>query len=574
MIAFLQFLAALIVAVQPSRAPFDLGGALMSLAFFGGGSAVMGFVLRGIVARAADDRARIGWIGFASNVGRVAALVAFWGFVQRHGTSQLAGALGIAAWPVAPLLLSLTPFFLLSAIVRTAIHPAASAAEVAPVSLVRSLVLDAKMALLPLAPVVLFAIVLDLAYRADRTSWWGRMWSDVGDLPSVRAFAMLGIAAVGLLFMPSILRKVWRCKPLPPGPLRDRLEAYAARVGLKTRELLVWPTGGDHVNAAVIGIVPRFRYVFFTDGLLETLEPDEIEAVFAHEAGHARRGHLLLFLGFTGVLGFAGFLPGAVLGPLESLVEPVPAALRVLLLIVLWLGVVFGWVSRRFEQEADVYGIETLPPAPRADGTPTPPEEHPFARALERIADVAGGIREVTGWRHFSIAQRIDFVRDYLTDPAVRRAYRRQILAIRGAVILLVVVAAGFTVARIPFDIRESRGRRMLEELNLGVTSHTREDRAVHFARAAEAARRAGRPAAALRWIGEAALLQPTPEILRDYALLLEEAGRPLGARTAWEQLAARDDAPAALRESARAHATSLAGAASDGAPGAPSAPR
>jgi hypothetical protein len=226
-----------------------------------------------------------------------------------------------------------------------------------------------------------------------------------------------------------------------------------------------------------------------------------------------------------------------------------------MLAVLLWLGIVFGWVSRRLEQEADVYGLETLTPAPREDGTLPPSAEHPFARALERIAEVAGGIREVTGWRHFSIAQRTEFVRAYLTDPAVRRAYRRQILLLRGTLLVLVLVTTGFTAARIPFDIEESRDRHMLSDLNAALQKGDPKERAAAFARAAESARRSGRRDPALRWLREAASIGAPPESLRDYAILLEEAGQPLGARAAWRSLAAREDAPPDLRETARTKA-------------------
>ncbi|MCE9638283.1 MAG: M48 family metalloprotease [Planctomycetes bacterium] len=555
MIAFLQFFLALLFSQQPTRAPFDPGGALVALAAFGGGAAITGWFLRGIVAGLPEAKDRLAWISLMGNVGRVAALACFWLLVQQHGISRLPDALGVAGWPVLPWLLAISPFFLLSGIVRASLHATAVLAHAALPSLPRSLVLDAKLALFPLAPVLLFGVFADVAARVDRTTWWGRAWNAVGDIPSLRTFVTLAIVVSVMLVVPSVLRRMWRCRPLPPGPIRDRLEAYAARVGFRARGLLVWPTGGSQMNAAVVGIAPRFRYVFLTDALLDTLSPDEIEAVFAHEAGHAKRGHLVLFLGYTAVLALAAFLPGVVLGPLEALVEPLPVEFRAALVLVLWLGLVFGWVSRRFEQEADVYGIETLSALRGADGTPPPPEAHPFALALERIAAESDGIREVTGWRHFSIAERVDFVRRYLTDESVRRTYRRNILLLRGTLLAAVLVTGGLAVARIPFDLRESHSRRKLDDLAAALRAADPAERSAHLARAAEAARLAGRREEALRWLGEAVSGPHSAECLRDYALLLEECGRPLGARAAWSALAAREDASASVRSHAREHA-------------------
>lgn len=554
MIAFLQFFLALLFTQQPTRAPFDPGGALVTLAAFGGGAAVSGWFLRGIVAGMPEAKDRLAWVSLAGNVGRIAALAGFWLLVQQHGVTRLPVEIGVGGWPVVPWLVALAPFFLLAGIVRAALHPAALAAHAALPSLARTLLIEAKLALFPLAPVLLFIVFADVAARVDRTTWWGRAWNAVGDVPSLRAFATLGVVAAVMLVVPSVLKRVWRCRPMPPGPLRDRLEAYAARVGFRSRGLLVWPTGGSQMNAAVVGILPRFRYVFFTDALLAELSPDEVEAVFAHEAGHGRRGHLLLFLGYTAVLSLAAFLPGAVLGPLEAVVEPLPAVLRAGLVLILWLGFVFGWVSRRFEQEADVHGIETLSALRGADGLPPPPEAHPFALALERIASHSEGIREVTGWRHFSIAERVDFVRRYLTDERVRRTYRRNILLLRGTLVAAVLLTAGFAIARVPFDLREAGSRRKLDDLAAALRATDPVERAQHLARAAEAARVAGRNDEALRWLAEAASGPHPPEVMRDYALLLDETGHPLGARAAWAALAAREDAATALRNHAREH--------------------
>ena len=90
-----------------------------------------------------------------------------------------------------------------------------------------------------------------------------------------------------------------------PGPLRDRLERHAAALKLRYRDLLVWKTKGGVLNAMVIGFTPRTRLIFLTDALLRRLPEEEVLAVFSHEAGHAKRHHLPLFLVLfvtTGVL--------------------------------------------------------------------------------------------------------------------------------------------------------------------------------------------------------------------------------------------------------------------------------
>ena len=57
------------------------------------------------------------------------------------------------------------------------------------------------------------------------------------------------------------------------------------------------------ITAGVMGLVSRFRYIMVTEALLEMLTPDEIDQVIAHEIGHIKHHHLVLYLLF-----FIGFM--------------------------------------------------------------------------------------------------------------------------------------------------------------------------------------------------------------------------------------------------------------------------
>jgi STE24 endopeptidase len=104
----------------------------------------------------------------------------------------------------------------------------------------------------------------------------------------------LGLLA---LVLPALLARLISSE-LPAGPQRDRLEGLARALRLRYREMRLWKTGGRGLNAMVVGLTPGTRRIFVTDGLLRALAPHEVEAVFCHEAGHARRHHLLWFLGW------------------------------------------------------------------------------------------------------------------------------------------------------------------------------------------------------------------------------------------------------------------------------------
>jgi hypothetical protein len=216
------------------------------------------------------------------------------------------------------------------------------------------------------------------------------------------------------------------------------------------------------LNAAVMGVGRRLRCVVFTDALLERLDDEEVEAVFAHEAGHAVHHHLPLLFLFTSAFGLAMSAASSLL--------PVDLAMRVEesgvvavgLAIAAYFGLLFGLVSRRIEQQADVHGFLTVglpegesPARVLAEPDRHPfleavaegradPADHPFVRSLDRIAAIMGGIREITGWRHFSIADRVDFLERFARDPGVRERYRSRLRGLFGLMgVVFLMLAAG-----------------------------------------------------------------------------------------------------------------------------------
>ena len=100
-------------------------------------------------------------------------------------------------------------------------------------------------------------------------------WSGV-----IRISAALG----ALLVAPWALMIAIGARPLHSGGLRDMIITTLQDAGVRTRNVMLWPTGGSMVNGAVIGLLPALRYVLLTDELLERLPSGQIRAVVAHEA--------------------------------------------------------------------------------------------------------------------------------------------------------------------------------------------------------------------------------------------------------------------------------------------------
>src|SRR5688500_1648579 len=181
-------------------------------------------------------------------------------------------------------------------------------------------------------------------------------------------------AALIFLFAPELLRRVIPTERMPDNwPLRRRLQALCDRAGLRCRDILIWKTSSSIGNAMVMGLFPRVRYVFLSDLLLERMTDEEIEAVFAHEIGHIVHRHMWWYAAF------ACMLMLFTLGPVYLVIEKIPAlevhsllpenvvrfreAIRAQIITGLSLGVfvlMFGYLSRRFERQADVYAARTM----------------------------------------------------------------------------------------------------------------------------------------------------------------------------------------------------------------------
>lgn len=281
----------------------------------------------------------------------------------------------------------------------------------------------------------------------------------------------IGIATVLLVFaaMPWIVRLALGLKPLPPGPLRQRLEAVSQCMRFRCGNILVWNTRLGMANAMVIGIVPWIRYVVLTDRLLEEFTPEEVEAVFGHEIGHIRHRHMQYYFGFLTasvlVLGWLGCLYQAdwqaLLGMEKS--NKYLADLPLVGVLLGYIIVVFGFLSRRCERQADVFGCRTvscsqadcsghedgLDPRERGRGLCATGIDT-FIRALEKVALVNGISRDRPGflqsWQHSSIARRVEFLQRVRLDRRVETRFQHRIALVKWTLFLILGAALTMSV--------------------------------------------------------------------------------------------------------------------------------
>ena len=302
-------------------------------------------------------------------------------------------------------------------------------------------------------------------------------------------FTWLVAAAVIFLFAPEILRRVLHTEPLANSPLRRRLEALCRRTGVKYREILLWRTGNNVGNAAVMGFVPRFRYILLSDLLLETMTDEQIEAVFAHELGHIVHRHMAWLVVFIVVLMLFNLGGGAWVtrwmshaGVSSEAAQGVVIGLTYLFKFLL----LFGFVSRRFERQADVFAARTMelsragvPDVAASDmllaarkltgaevavagavtmTLPQPLEyasDHApghvgqygaavFGSALHRVAMVNNIPVKARSWCHGSIANRMQYLQDLSSDPTRTRQFDRFMLFLYAALVFALFAGAAF----------------------------------------------------------------------------------------------------------------------------------
>jgi len=284
-----------------------------------------------------------------------------------------------------------------------------------------------------LIPWLLLVLVTDLTQAVFLHSPYARR------ADTVATFAVLGAL---LLFSPALLRFIWSTSRLPDGPLRRRLEQFCRAHSFPCNDILLWHTDNCLANAGVVGPTRLLRYVMISDSLLARCTEGEVAAVFAHEVGHVRRHHLSFYVIFA--IAFLCFYANlmdlaaafgwvAPLGDIFAFDMTVRQAVAMLVLAGVYWAVVFGFVSRRLEQEADLFSLRNI----------ENPQE--FLTALEKLSAVSGVPRAANHWRHFSIARRVEWMKKVLAQPEVGTRFLRRLRMLK----LGILATLGLLLARL-----------------------------------------------------------------------------------------------------------------------------
>ena len=206
--------------------------------------------------------------------------------------------------------------------------------------------------------------------------WWIWAWMLVG-----------GFELLLLWLYPVVILPLFnKFDPIENTGLENRIRALIEKVGLRAKGILKMDASkrSKHTNAFFIGLGRTKRIVLF-DTLLASHTEEEMLAVLAHEAGHWKKKHILRMLVPLEILSLVSFFVVAKLLNWPLIYQtfgfqelPIYVGLFFIGTFISLLGFFAGplesAISRKFEREADDFGLELIGTA------------EPMTSALKRLA--------------------------------------------------------------------------------------------------------------------------------------------------------------------------------------------
>lgn len=270
-------------------------------------------------------------------------------------------------------------------------------------------------------------------------------------------WTLYGALILAMLYMsPFLLRLLWSSRRVSDPALKERLVALAARAGVRCDKFFIWKTEGAVMNAAMAGFTPGTRHMFLTDALVARLSMEDVEAVAAHELGHAAKMHMIKYV----VLLFGMMFAVTAIGEFASSLGAPAWAIEqggIAVTAGFWL-VVFTSTSRAFEAEADLFAADLL-------GEPSR-----FTGAMERLISLSGAKRDQPSITHSSMAKRVEFVWLAWVFPEKRELFVKRVAGIwmiSMALFISGAAGAGISAFSGEDDGREAMGRLYRQDMFL-----------------------------------------------------------------------------------------------------------
>ena len=327
--------------------------------------------------------------------------------------------------------LSILPLLVGLMLIRLALHEIDRSVHRGGAKRCEFLSFHLKFLMFPLLPLLIYFVLLDL----------------IKGFPETEQFFVehtyLFIALMGILILlvyiyaPLFLSRIGKMLPLADMNLKDKINCLAAKGKIRYKKIVVWQTGSLSIaNAAVAGIVRWSRQIFLTDALLTKFSDEEIETIIAHEFGHVRYNHIPTYFVFsmTYFLGYAMFsiyVGEPILAHLPE--SAVLRSIEAIVFLFIYFVLIFGYLSRRFEHQADLYAVELT-------GNP-----EAFKSALNRLAHLnflPHSIQRVFEifHTHPSIHRRIELIERLKERDSRAMRYQGYLVEVKILILLLPVL--------------------------------------------------------------------------------------------------------------------------------------
>ncbi|MCK5507373.1 MAG: M48 family metalloprotease [Desulfobacterales bacterium] len=267
--------------------------------------------------------------------------------------------------------------------------------------------------------------------------------------PEGQVIYFLVFLSTFVIIGPAMIQKFWRCKPLESGYARSRIQKLCRKAGVEYANILYWPAfDGRMMTAGIMGLIKKFRYILITKTLLRYLEPEEMDAVIAHEIGHIKRKHLQSYLIFFIGYIFLSYTTFDLLiyfiiytDPVYRLINSTGInhdtiisgmfSLIIIILFFIYFRYIFGYFMRNFERQADAYVYALFPSA------------KPLISTFKKIAEATGQPQDRPNWHHFSIKERIEYLNLCEKDRTCIIRQNRKINKSIAAYLIAIIIIGG-----------------------------------------------------------------------------------------------------------------------------------
>jgi heat shock protein HtpX len=210
--------------------------------------------------------------------------------------------------------------------------------------------------------------------------------------------------------------------------LNDTVEGLAIGAGLPKPDVYVMPS--NELNAYATGKDPEHASIAVTQGLLDTLDRQELEGVLAHEISHIKNRDVQFMTLVAVLVGLAGILSNMILrsywwGGRRSKRDRDSGQLGLIIIVVGFLLAIFAPIASRLVQLAVSRRREFLADASAAELTRYPDG---LADALEKIGKLNSGkmkVSESVSHLFISDPNRSALDAIYSTHPPIEERIKR-----------------------------------------------------------------------------------------------------------------------------------------------------